>query len=307
MSKKRVYLSLLVGLLLTGLSVFGLYQLDQHLHRKFDKISTLNQAGYRGPLVGPKLPGEKRIFLMGGSDALGYGVYADQTIAADLEQTLNASTESGIRFSVVNLGFNNAGVAAVVSDLKYYSFLKPDVVILYSGYGDIEPNRFLGRHESVVFRLTGYYPVFPLVISEKAKLIRYHSWGRWSQYKTVFRAGEKTQANQRDLSQARSGQLDWSDYCREMKTAIELALSENARILVVTEPYISAQHIEQQRALREMLQKEFGVERNVTYLDLGFALNPKEQEFATDGMHLSAAGNQIIAGKLAPVISNSIR
>ena len=304
---KRLYRFLIPGLLLIGLFTCCLYLLDQHLHRKFDKIATVNQAGYRGPLVGPKVPGERRIFLMGSSTALGYGVYPDQTIAAYLEQVLNAQAATARRYSVVNLGFNNTGAAAFVSDLRSYSPLQPDVVILYTGTGDLKVNPFLGRHESVVFRMTGYYPIVPLVISEKAKLIRYHSWGRWSQYKTVYRAGKGTQPAQRDSSQPSLNHSDWTYYCAEMKKAISFALAQNTQIIVVAEPYLSAQRVDQQNALREMLEREFRAEQRVTYVDLGLGLSAADEGLTTDGMHLSAEGNRLIAQKLAPHIQNRIR
>jgi lysophospholipase L1-like esterase len=76
---------------------------------------------------------------------------------------------------------------------------------------------------------------------------------------------------------------------------------------VVTEPYFSAQHIDQQRALREMIEKEFGNEQRVRYVDLGPVLNPSDQMFTLDGFHLNAAGNEIIAEKLIPIIQESVR
>ena len=300
--RKRVYRFSILGLLLIAVFTCGLYLLDQHLHRKFDNIATVNEAGYRGRLVGPKMPGERRIFLLGGSTALGYGVYPDQTIPAYLEQVLNAQAGAAARYSVVNLGFNNTGAAAFVPDLQSYSSLEPDVVILYTGTGDLKVNPFLGRHDSVVFRLTGYYPIVPLVITEKAKLIRYHSWGRWSQYKTVYRAGKATQSAQRNSSQPSLTQPDWIHYCGEVKKAIGFALAQRRQVIVVAEPYVSALHVDQQKALRKMVETEFRAEQGVTYLDFGLVLSGADEGFTTDGAHLSAEGNRLIAEKLAPYI-----
>src|SRR4030095_158323 len=51
-----------------------------------------------------------------------------------------------------------------------------DIVCLYEGYndllGDQRPNIDLVRHESIVFRLTGYFPVLPLVVKEKLMALR---------------------------------------------------------------------------------------------------------------------------------------
>ena len=297
---RQLYRLFIPGLLLIGGLVFSFYLLDQHLHRKFDKIATVNQAGYRGPLAGAKLPGERRIFLMGGSTALGYGVLPDETIAAYLEQLLNVSTN--VRYSVINLGFNNTGAAAFIPDLRSYSSLQPDVVIFYTGSGDLKVNPYLGRHESVVFRMTGYYPILPLIVSEKAKLIRYHSLGRWSQYKTVYRLGEKTQPAPRDSTRSSLNHWDWTYYCSQMKKAISFALGQNKQVIVVAEPDPTAQHADQQKALKGMLDTEFSAEPRVTYVDFGLALGAADKGFTLDGLHLTAEGNRVIAEKLAPLI-----
>ncbi len=295
---KRPYALAIAGLVLTGLLFGGLYILDQYLHRKLDPISSVNKAGYRGTLLGPKQPHERRIFLMGSSTAFGYGVNQDQTIAAHLEQLLNAKPGLNVRFSVANLGFNNTGASALEKDLLYYSYLEPDVVIFYTGSSDLGLNLFQGRHESTLFRLTGYYSVLAPALTERAKFLRYYSWGRWSNRKRVFRPGQKVETQKQSNSTVR----DWSFYCGLVKNAVQLALSKNLEVLVVTEPYVDAEHMDQQKALREMIAREFGNQPLVTYVDLGSVVDPTRSDVGNDGFHLNTMGNRVIAEKLAKVV-----
>src|SRR6185295_18488899 len=57
-------------------------------------------------------------------------------------------------------------------------------------------NRLVSRRDSPVFRLTGYFPIFPMVFREKAAAIRYggnidamYRAGADGEVKTVFRPG----------------------------------------------------------------------------------------------------------------------
>ena len=92
---------------------------------------------------------------------------------ANLERVLNGSRP----FSVVNLGFNNEGAYSFLPTLRDFKYLDYDVVILYEGYndmpGDEGPNTSVFRHNSAVFRLTGYFPILPLYLDEKAMMFRY--------------------------------------------------------------------------------------------------------------------------------------
>ena len=77
------------------------------------------------------------------------------------------------RFTVVNLGYNNEGAYSFTFTLNDYLSLRYDLAVLYEGYNDLmadprAPNFSVFRHDSPVFRLTGYLPIFPIVFKEKA-------------------------------------------------------------------------------------------------------------------------------------------
>ena len=162
-----------------ALSVLGvgliLLVADLVLHHRAERSAGLNRHGYRGPVVGRKQRDEFRVVMLGGSTVFGYGVAWNESVPAYLEGTLRGRLKRPV--SVVNLGFNNEGAHAFVPNLEDFSYLDYDVIVLYEGYndllGDDQVNRAVYRRDSAVYRLTGYYPILPLYLDEKAKMLRY--------------------------------------------------------------------------------------------------------------------------------------
>ena len=144
----------------TMASVFGL---DLYLHHRFARGGGYNVWGYRGPAVSAKRPGERRLVMLGGSVAFGFGVAPDQTIPYFLERRLN-DPAGAHPISVVNLGWNSEGAYSFKFTLRDYEYLDYDGAVLYSGYNDLlDDNMLVFRHQSAVFRLTGYLPILPIV------------------------------------------------------------------------------------------------------------------------------------------------
>jgi hypothetical protein len=90
----------------------------------------------------------------------------------------------------------------------------------------------------------------------------------------------------------------WQFYCQQIYTATDLALKHGKRVLVVTEPYISDQHVEQQRAIEAMLKQRFEGQTHLRYLNLGRTFSLQEKTLCWDGMHLTEEGNRRIAEAL---------
>ena len=162
-----VTVALLAGVLLAA---------DLYAHHRVERSVGVNRQGYRGPVAGRKQPGETRVVMLGGSTVFGFDVEWDDTIPAALERRLR---DRDPKARVINLGFISEGALAFVPTLESYAYLDYDIVCLYEGYndvlGDAEPNRRLLRHSSPVFRLTGYFPILPLVLREKAMTLRHGS------------------------------------------------------------------------------------------------------------------------------------
>ncbi len=230
--------------------------------------------------------------------------------------------------SLVNLAYNNEGAYSFKYNLHDYEYLEYDVALLYTGYNDLGgPNTTVVRHESPVFRLTGYLPILPLILQEKAMVLRYGGnleaayWGK----KTVFKPNLADRATATALEMAlgisrslerQLGRLSersklatleasavgcgerWAHYCTAIHSAVDYALSRGKQVVVVTEPYIADFHVEQQRIMVGMLRERFGSHPRVHYVNLGRAVDLRDRRLAYDGMHLTAPGNERIAGNL---------
>lgn len=317
---------------------FGLLLgLDLYLHAKFDRIAGFNIHGYRGAVLGRKQPGEVRVVVLGGSTALGYGVRPEESFPAQLEGMLNAKHAKdapGLRkFRVVNLAWNNQGAYSFQWTLRDYESLNYDLAIFYEGYNDLaeSPNLFVFRHDSPIFRLTGYMPITPVIFKEKAMAIRYggHLEEAYRGQKTVFKpsAVQRTTAAALEsavkISESLEGQLGrlsdhpkpagttggddcgarWAHYCGSIIEAANYALERGKRVIVVTQPYIADQHLDQQAHLAPLLKARFADQPRLEYVNLGRAIDVHDASLATDGMHLSAEGNRRIAASLAaPVL-----
>ena len=104
------------------------------------KVVTQNSKGNRGPEVDfAKPPGVRRVVILGDSQAWGYGVHDDETIAARLADRLDRGTRG--RFEVVNLGVSGYG-----TDQSFLKFLvqgiryEPDFVVFVVFKNDIHEN-----------------------------------------------------------------------------------------------------------------------------------------------------------------------
>jgi hypothetical protein len=89
----------------------------------------------------------------------------------------------------------------------------------------------------------------------------------------------------------------WQEYCRVTMVAVDFALEHGAQVLVVTQPHIpgptlKARHTEQQSEMAKMLQRRFGGNPRLRYVNLGDAVDLIDPKLSFDSMHLTAAGNQ---------------
>jgi hypothetical protein len=342
----RRFVFALVTIAMTVVTTFiALLAIDVYLHSKYQRSAGFNVWGYRGPTVGRKQRGEYRVVMLGGSSAYGYGVTWDQAIPEQLEGDLQRVAPAGRSFRVVNLGYNNEGAYSFTFTLKDYAYLHYDLVCLYEGYNDLmaderRPNVQVFRHDSPIFRLTGYLPIFPIVFKEKAAamlsggdpgaLYRF-------EHKTVFRpglaaraaatvlnaTGDAGQAVERGLDRVavesphRVGDTSgtgcrppWGQYCRAVVDAIELARANGHEVLFITQPYeridrpAYERHVDQQREALAMIHRRYGHDPHVGAVDLGDAIDVRDTSLSFDLMHLTAEGNAQLASRLVqPVLA----
>ena len=341
--RKRVLFALSAILLSAVVGGGVLLATDIYLHSKYQTSAGFNVWGYRGPAAGRKQPGEYRIVVLGGSAAYGYGVEWNQAIPALLEQRLAPLAPAGRRYRVINLAYNNEGAYSFAYTLRDYAYLNYDMAFLYEGYNDLmgdpkAPNVSIFRHESPVFRLTGYLPIFPIVFKEKAaSMLSGGDIGSLYRFqnKTVFRPGLATQAAagvlrttaeigqslERQLGRATPEPLHgipendstgckfpWGQYCQSIAAGVRAALAGNHPVIVASQPYeigefLHARHVEQQREAAAMLARTFGGDPRVRYVNLGDAIDLADPAMSFDRMHLTAAGNQRLTDRLVQPVA----
>jgi hypothetical protein len=269
--RRRLWFAIGAVVLAFGLTVGALFAADLLLHRRAERSAGLNLWGYRGPIVPRRHDGQPRIAVLGGSTVFGYGVTWDEALPAALESALNAS-DTGQRWSVVNLGYNNEGAYSFRFTLEDFGYLTPDLAVLYEGYndlpGDNRPNHSLYRHGSPVFALTGYMPILPLVFNEKALALRHggnlgaayaDSEGRGavvfrpdlasrataSTLEAIMKFEQSLEMPLRRLSNTPAGGGDvitggcdrpWHSYCESVALAVDYALSHHQQVIVAGQP-----------------------------------------------------------------------
>jgi len=334
--RRRAFIAGALLLAVVG-PVAVLLAMDAFLHTRFQRTGGVNIWGYRGPTVRAKPPGERRVVMLGGSSAFGYGVGWNQAIPARIESRLR---DGGTQVSVVNLGYNNEGAYSFRPTMADYLYLDYDTVILYEGYNDLmgdprAPNMSVFRHDSPMFRLTGYLPILPLVFKEKAASLLYR--GDIGQLYEESRTGKKAVFDASLADRTKAGALNataavgaalerqlgkispergpsiptpeasgcrspWAEYCQSVFTAVEFGLQHQKQVIVVTQPYLLGQsgvrHKDQQQELKEMLRRRFSGDRRVLYLDAGPIVDLSDPAISFDHMHLTVLGNDRVAAAL---------
>jgi lysophospholipase L1-like esterase len=309
---KNVLRKIALTLVSTFIAVSTLVGADLYLHHKHG----VNVWGYRGSSVGRKQPGEKRVAVLGGSTAWGFGLAAAQSFPGQLQQRLverSASPRSS-PINVLNLAYNNEGAYSFKYTMKDYDYLDYDVVLIYSGYNDLwQPNLFVFRHQSPIFNWTGYLPLLPALMADRINAWRSRP-GKEDKpiVFTTTRADNDSEMRQRldrlnNPSPPETSYSEWKFYCDQIYEAVDLALKSGRRVLIVTEPYINDKHVIQQRALEQMLAERFAGQSNLRYLNLGHAVDLRDPALCWDGMHLTEEGNRRIADAMMQPIADLLQ
>jgi hypothetical protein len=332
MTRRRLAYAALAALLATGLVVLLFVAADIYVHWRTQDLAGVNIRGYRGSLMPSKKPGEIRVAVLGGSTAFGWGLPFHESVPAFLERLLNASAST--RFSVVNLGAPGQGAYGFLFDLEDFAYLDYDIVCLYEGYNDLGPitkrglnNYLLWRRQSPVFRWTGYYPLLPVVLREKAQAMLNGGNVNTAPGEVTFNAGFAKRAVAGAMSavaDATKGLNDsvgvmapipphpsvaeecvekWRRYCGSVRDAVAWALARDKKVIFITQPYVSDAHVEQQANVAAMLRARFGSDTRFRYVNLGRAIDLTDRAIAYDGLHLVATGNEVIAAGLVDPVT----
>ena len=349
LSRRKKLVFALIAMTMSFVSVIGvLFVADLIVHKRAERSAGLNRYGYRGPVVARKQAGELRVVMVGGSTVFGYGVAWNESVPAYLEAKLEERLQQPV--TVVNLGFNNEGAYAFRPNLEDFAYLDYDVIVLYEGYndlaGDVGPNRSVYRRNSAIFRTTGYYPILPLYLEEKANALRFGSVGAAYDARldtsgntspVVFRPGlaQRTSAAAlqaiSSMTLALDGQLakratapaatyaastigcafPFVTYCDSVAAAVRFGREHRKGVVVGSQPRLPGArandiHAQQRDMLTAMIARVFGTDSLVVRADLSDVVDLESPEVTFDAMHLTPQANAIVAAALVEPVLKAV-
>jgi hypothetical protein len=274
--------------ILIGYVIVGVVMLDLYKRKRVEMETGVNAWGYQGAAMFHKLPGERRIALVGGSAAFGLGLPIDQTPVFVFQRFLNQGWRPryrGTLTTVVSLAEVGAAAGTYVATLEDYAYLDPDVICLYDGYAPVNGDGHGGRRASLVFQRTGYLPALAGPGASRLPA-------------SVPIAPELRDDAPGDAS---CGGVS-AAYCAAMVNAVAWGLSHGKHVVVVTPPYVSRRHELQQASLASVLEQRFGSDTRFSYDNEGPAIDVRNRARSLDGVNLTAGGFEALAGNVVEVL-----
>ena len=156
-------------------AVVGLVVLDMRAHNRVAELGGVNVWGYRGTELGRKRPHELRIAVFGGDLAFGWGVRPTETLAHYagrlVSVELNRPGRPSRPVTPIVAAARGMRPADFAGWMEHFSHLAIDVILLVPDdpARRFDQGRFLPDRHAAVFAATGYSPILPLVLREKAE------------------------------------------------------------------------------------------------------------------------------------------
>lgn len=184
----------------------------------------LNHLGHRGPdLPATRDPSHKRVFVLGSSVTLGWGVPFDSTFTARTERALNTERPFGAayRFEFANAGIGNYNTA-FQSRLfeRQYPLVRPDLVVLHYFISDVQP-RTMGRNSALL-----KHSFLAAFLFDRWSLLKLRLGGTYRDLFTFYR----------ELYQP--GSQAWLDTQRQIRGMRDVAAWDSVPFLVMVIPDI---------------------------------------------------------------------
>lgn len=280
----------MLGAEIVLLAAIGLVALDMRAHKRVEALGGVNVWGYRGAVLHDRQPNEIRIAVVGGDLAFGWGVAADETLAAYLRRLviLDLDRAGGANrvVTAVNLGAQGLALPEYQTWLEHFAYLEPDVICLLPDPGGhvMRNGRFLPDRQSVAFSTFGYSPILPLVLQERGAI----------SHSAVMRAAGGLLARA-DLHESYRAPTR-ADVRQATRSAIAAARKLAAiGVVVVMPPDGDAD-----------LHGAIGPGPDVRVVDLGDDSALRGDALRLDRFHLSAGGHSRAADAVAPAVLHLI-
>jgi hypothetical protein len=270
---------------------------DQIAHSRVEKLGGVNVWGYRGPVLPRKQPTELRIAVTGGDLAFGWGLAASETLAPSVRDLvrhridLPGTPERLI--TGVTIGARGLAPDEYASWIDRYAYLEPDVIcVVLDPIGHVLVNpTFLPDRRSVVFATFGYSPILPLVLQEKAALVRSAPLRFIGNTLDIADAALGDRADRKGATvaggAAHTGSID---------AAVRAGLrTSSAGVVVVLAP------AHDNGGVTALLASAFSGDR-VRLVDLGHDPRMLDAGLRLDGFSFSTAGHAVAAESVAPAV-----
>lgn len=278
---------------------------------------TINAQGFRGPdWRREKPPGTKRVFLLGGSVAYGWGVARDElTIAARMQAAL------GPGYEVLNAGV--IGYASTQELILLETVLldwQPDAVVLLDGWNDL----------LYASRTPPDQPIRPLTFGELESVLERGQDGPAAllRLSALWRAVERRAREAAGDRAAARPFVDHPDgprvYRRNLELVARIARAWGLDAVLAFQPELSLRkaasspelaHLVDSTTGRGWLEyarthypryreaaREVAAANGATFVDGNEVLDTVAEECFVDACHLTAAGNEALSRALADAV-----
>ncbi|MEP7309678.1 MAG: hypothetical protein ABJA98_29575 [Acidobacteriota bacterium] len=304
MSRKAIIGTLVVQLL--ALASLLTLALDVRAHARVEQLGGVNVWGYRGPVMRTKRADEVRVAVVGGSLAFGWGVAASETVAPTIRQllalVLDVRGGPSITVTAVNLGAMGAPWSEYRSQIAHFAYLRPDVLCLYLDPDARSAGQRLPPADSGIAMLTGYVPMLPLVLQEKAERL-------WTGGAVVAGTGRALGALDRSLHRILGAQpavaadLPFDEIAGSVSDALTIARG----VVVIIPPPFSSRDTIARDGFADRIRARYAGEMRVRIVDLDQVPDLADDGLRLDGRNLSVAGHARVAEEVVPTVLDLLR
>ena len=304
----------------------GLVALDLFAHKRVESVAGLNMWGYRGEVAAQKQPREIRIAVIGGTRAFGLGLAATWTTTTVLRQYVRLATDRpGYELRPV-VALNLARVSALpdsyLSTITHYAYLKPDYLCIYDDLGVGGEPSF--EKTSGIYAATGYMPMLPLVLREKAMAWKFGDVvagyraerslieGRWfkrSAGVALDVSGRALGAFDRTFARVVANQrVDWSGavspnlYAATLMNAVGYAAEHARGVVLVVSPAETARQSANLAALMPLIYARLPQHPSVRFISLNDIPTLRDPALRLDEWNFGGDATEVVAKRIAPAM-----
>jgi lysophospholipase L1-like esterase len=262
---------------------------------------TINDEGFRYPIdLGPKRPGQYRIFAFGDSVTMGWGVDDESHYSAILEKLLNSGSCQPAQFQVVSAGVNAYPNSLVVERLKKVldDNYQPDLAIVaYSfntGFESLSQLKGADRqkllHRVELKAIARNSAIYNFLIEDLLRNVAYY------RFRELLMQGTWNTARQRPDD-------DVSGFIGGLQQALSVSRAHHVPLVFLL---LSSENQTDELHPYQKAMLDFAKVNKIPIVNMVDVLKSQDQKVVfMDHVHPTAAGHEKIANELAQAIRGS--